>query len=89
MKTYHVFRSAEGDNVYLGATRTLRGARRMAAQHARGDIGGEPEWMWETNRAAGGSCLAPPRCGTGDPVEWFGRGGVYCACLALDAGGAA
>lgn len=82
MKTYHIFRAPDGcGNNYLGSSRTLRGARRMAAQHARGEIGELAEWLWETARKAGqcdGICAPPP---VGEPVAWFGRGGWYCACV--------
>jgi len=82
MKTYYVFLRREGGcESYLGASGSLRGARNLAARHARGEVYALPEHLYETARLAG-HCYgteAPPS--TGDPVDWFGRGGNYCAAF--------
>ncbi len=80
-KTYHVFRAADGcGEQYLGSTTSIREAKRMAAQHARGARGDLPESLYGTARAAGhcAGISAPPK--VGEAVEWFGKGGWYCAC---------
>jgi len=82
MKTYYVFirKDGEGES-YLGASGSLRGARNLAARHARGEVYALPQHLYETAWRAGHchGTESPPS--TGEPVAWFGRGGNYCAAF--------
>ena len=81
-KTYYIFLRKYGENeFYLGRSRSIRGAKNLAARHARGEVYALPEHLYETARRAPGfySTGAPPS--TVVTVDWFGRGGNYCAAF--------
>ena len=82
-KTYYIFLRKYGENeFYLGRSRSISGAKNLAARHARGEVYALPEHLYETaRRRTSGfySTGAPPY--TGEPVAWFGRGGNYCAAF--------
>lgn len=83
-KSYLVFLASDGcDEEYLGEVGSIRAAKQMAAQHARGERYALAKSLYDTARAAGhclGTSAPPARDEVGEPVEWFGRGGWYCAC---------
>ena len=83
---YEVFEARDGSTeIYIGHARTLRGAHKLAAQHARGEISGTPANLYETARASGSRVEGcdHPDGHAAEPVAWFGRDGWYCACRAL------
>ena len=71
-----------GDEEYIGESRSLRAARRLAAAHGRGEVIGTPQCVYATAAAARHDvpgCSAPP-ASIGEVVAWCGRGGYYAIC---------
>lgn len=85
---YRVYYAADGcAQEYIGDAASLRAARRLAAEHGRGDRFGSPEALWQTARAAAGSgtqaCRYPGQGQSASLIEarepraWIGRGARY------------
>ena len=83
---YEVFIYNEGcAPEYLGPADTLKFARQMCHQHARGERPATPKHLWETARASGNpveGCDYP--VGHADPIEWvtsrFAKHNSYAIC---------